>query len=648
MIEASRKQGPQFTMTKRWASIWRHGDPLYWAITFIASLLVIALVVAIGVELWQNSALSRQAFGLRFLTTAEWDPTINQTFGALPFILGTLVTSFVALIIAVPIGLGAAIFLAELAPGWLKRPLGFLIELLAAVPSVVYGLWGLFAFIPTMVRPVSQGLSGSLGFLPIFQGPVYGLSRLAAALILTIMILPTITAISREVLTAIPSSQREASLALGATRWETISRVLVPYGFSGIIGAVILGLGRALGETMAVTMVIGNNLDLSASLLHPGYTLASIIANEFTEATYDLYLNALIEIGLILFVLTLLVNVLARLLIRRVTTQRNGEANTSPSSAKSVPEIEENSTLSTGVSNQLHTAGAHPSKSLARIRVRKGVNIFMLAATGLSALIIVVPLIWILVFVMMKGAPSLSIGFFTQLPTPAGVPGGGLVNALVGSGITVGIGLLIAAPVGILAALFMISNPRSPWVVGLHFMTDVISGVPSIVMGIFAYTLIVLPQRHFSALSGGIVLAFIMVPTIIRTTEEMLKLVPVSLREGSLALGAPEWRTYFSVMLPAAISGVVTGLLLAVARAAGEAAPMLFTAFGNPFMSAALDQPIATLPHTIFVYAISPYPDWQAKAWGTALVLIALVLTLNIIARLVVWLRVRRVGTALQ
>jgi phosphate transport system permease protein len=321
MIEASQKQGPHLSLPQRWASIWRHGDPLYWLITFLASLLVIALVIAIGYELWQNSALSRQAFGWRFLNTAEWDPTINQSFGALPFILGTLVTSLVALLFAVPIGLGAAIFLAELAPGWLQRPLSFLVELLAAVPSVVYGLWGLFAFIPTVVRPASQGLENSLGFFPLFAGPVYGPSRLAAALILTIMILPTITAISRDVLSAIPTSQREASLAIGATRWETISRVLVPYGLSGILGAVILGLGRALGETMAVTMVIGNNLDLSASLLHPGYTMASIIANEFTEATYDLYLNALIEIGLVLFVLTLIVNVLARLLIWRVSRQ---------------------------------------------------------------------------------------------------------------------------------------------------------------------------------------------------------------------------------------------------------------------------------------------------------------------------------------
>lgn len=307
----------------RW---WLHGDRLYQILLVVAVLLVLALVIAIGFELWRNSGLSRQKFGLQFLWTTAWDPALTQTFGALPFIMGTLVTSLVALIVAIPLGVGTAIFLAELAPGWLSQPLGFLAELLAAVPSVVYGLWGLFTFVPLFVRPVAQGLSGSLGFVPLFAGPVYGPSRLAASLVLAIMVFPTITAVSRDVLRAIPNNQREAALALGATRWEMIYQVLLPYGTSGFLGAIILGLGRALGETIAVTMVIGNNLDLTASLLHPGYTMASVIANEFTEATFDLYLNALIEIGLILFVITLLINLIARFLVWRVTHATRPEA----------------------------------------------------------------------------------------------------------------------------------------------------------------------------------------------------------------------------------------------------------------------------------------------------------------------------------
>ena len=280
-----------------------------------------------------------------------------------------------------------------------------------------------------------------------------------------------------------------------------------------------------------------------------------------------------------------------------------------------------------------------------RQKRRRVVNGLMLSLTGLASLIVVAPLIWIIGYVILTGLPALNVDFFTQLPTPVGVPGGGILNALVGSLITVGIGALIASPVGVLAGIYAAMRPNTLPGLLLRFGTDVISGVPSIIMGIFAYTLVVLPQRHFSALSAGIVLSFIMVPIIIRTTEEMIKLVPGSLREGALALGAAEWKASVSVILPAALNGVLTGLMLAVARAAGEAAPMLFTAFGNPFMNTDINQPIATLPHMIFTYSIAPYADWHAKAWGTALVLIAIVLLLNIMARLFVWWRVRQLGT---
>lgn len=307
-----------------WQRRLQHGDVLYRGLTILGALSVLGIVVAIGYELWVNTPLPREKFGWSFLTSIEWNP-VTQEFGALPFIFGTIQTSLMALVFAVPVSLGIAIFLAELAPTWLRQPLGFIIELLAAVPSVVYGLWGLYVYVPVFVRPTAELLNSTLGFLPLFEGPVYGPSRLAASLVLTIMILPTISAVSRDVLLAIPNSQREAALALGATKWEMIWQVLLPYGLSGILGAIILGLGRALGETIAVTMVIGNNLDLSPSILHPGYTMASIIANEFAEATYELYIQALIQIALVLFTLTLILNSLARLLVwsvaRRVPTE---------------------------------------------------------------------------------------------------------------------------------------------------------------------------------------------------------------------------------------------------------------------------------------------------------------------------------------
>ncbi|MCL4394295.1 MAG: phosphate ABC transporter permease PstA [Chloroflexi bacterium] len=260
-------------------------------------------------------------------------------------------------------------------------------------------------------------------------------------------------------------------------------------------------------------------------------------------------------------------------------------------------------------------------------------NRVMLSLTGIATLFAIGPLIWILVYVAIEGGRFLNLDFFTQVQRPVGVAGGGVANALAGSAIVVGIACLIAIPISIVAAFYVTDHPDSPLGVAVRFGTDVLAGVPSIVMGIFAYTVIVLPQKHFSALSGGFALAIIMTPIVLRTTEEMLKLVPRNLREGALALGAPQWKTSLQVLLPAAMNGVVTGIMLGIARVAGEAAPMIFTSFGNPYMSTDPNQPIATLPHLIYVYAISPYKDLHDKAWTTALVLIALILGLNVLAR---------------
>lgn len=275
---------------------------------------------------------------------------------------------------------------------------------------------------------------------------------------------------------------------------------------------------------------------------------------------------------------------------------------------------------------------------------RKVTSGIMLGLTGVATLIAVIPLAWILYYVAQEGGRFLSLDFFTQLPTPVGVPGGGIANALAGSLMVVGIACLISIPISVIAAFYTSEHPNTALGITVRFGTDVLAGVPSIVMGIFAYTVVVLTQRHFSALAGGFALAIIMIPIVTRTTEEMLRLVPNDLREGALALGAPRWKTTLQVLFPAAASGVITGVLLAIARAAGEAAPMIFTAFGNPYFNLDPNQPTATLPHMIFTYAISPYKDWHDKAWTTALVLIALVLGLNIVARGFLWWRRRRMG----
>ncbi len=296
-----------------------NGDRVAYGLVFTCAGGIVALAALLVYELWMNSALSRQKFGWSFLVTGTWDPIAGH-FGALPFIYGTVVTSALALLLAIPLGVGAAIFLAELAPPRLSDAMTFLIELLAAVPSVIIGLIGIFVLVPALQKIVPL-LKAVLGFLPIFSGTFYGVSVFSAGIVLSVMIVPFIISISREVLLAVPRDLREAALALGATKWESTWQVVVPFARSGIIGSVFLALARALGETMAVTMVIGNSPKIEASLLAPGYSIAAVIANEFTEATGDLYLNALIELGLVLFGLTIVINGAARLLILMTTAK---------------------------------------------------------------------------------------------------------------------------------------------------------------------------------------------------------------------------------------------------------------------------------------------------------------------------------------
>jgi phosphate transport system permease protein len=290
------------------------GDRVFKGLMLVMALSVIALIIVIGCELARGSRPALGRFGWRFLTSGDWDP-VNEQFGASPFIFGTVVSSVIALVIAVPLSIATAVCLTELAPQWLRQPLTLFIELLAAVPSVILGLWGIFVMVPWLREHLFPGLQGALGFLPLFQGPIYGVSMLAGGIIIAIMIVPIITSVSREVLLSVPPSQREAAYALGATRWEVTRIAVLSYAGRGLFGAVILGLGRALGETMAVTMVIGNRPEIAASLFAPGYTLASVVANEFTETPPGIHLEALFELGLVLLGITLLVNALARLLL---------------------------------------------------------------------------------------------------------------------------------------------------------------------------------------------------------------------------------------------------------------------------------------------------------------------------------------------
>ncbi|HKP35687.1 MAG TPA: phosphate ABC transporter permease subunit PstC [Pyrinomonadaceae bacterium] len=298
------------------------GDGIFRLLMFGVAALMVVIVAAMILALAAHSLPSLRQFGFAFLTSREWNP-VNQQFGALAFIYGTLASALIALVISVPLSLGIAIFLVEQAPRVLARPVTFLVELLAAIPSVVYGLWGIFVLAPFLREYIEPFLARWLGWLPLFRGPITGIGLLTGGVILAIMVTPIISAVVRDVLAAVPNTQREAALALGATKWETTLVVLVN-GAPGIAGAIILGLGRAIGETMAVTMVIGNRPEISLSLFHPSYTLASVIANEFTEATADIYLSSLVELGLILFLVTFVVNAIARVLVWRVTRKNAG------------------------------------------------------------------------------------------------------------------------------------------------------------------------------------------------------------------------------------------------------------------------------------------------------------------------------------
>jgi len=310
-------------MTKTSSSRRSADDRLFRLGTGFFAFLVVLLVAGIAYELFRDSRLSLEKFGFHFWRTTTWDPVAGQ-FGALPFIWGTLYSSFLALLISTPIALGIAIFLSELAPRALRTPLAFLTELLAAIPSIVYGLWGIFVLVP-MVRQLEVHTPDWLKKIPLLSGPPLGVGMLSAGLILAVMVIPFTSSVAREVLKAVPATQREAAYALGATRWEAIQAAL-RFGRTGIMGAIILGLGRAIGETMAVTMVIGNNPKISPSLFAAQHTMSAVIANEFTEADTDLYLSALIEIGLVLFVITLIVNALSRFLIWSVSREIKAKA----------------------------------------------------------------------------------------------------------------------------------------------------------------------------------------------------------------------------------------------------------------------------------------------------------------------------------
>ncbi|MEW6581346.1 MAG: phosphate ABC transporter permease subunit PstC [Actinomycetota bacterium] len=579
-----------------------------------------------------------------FLSGTEWvvnPPDGGQgIFGALPFIYGTLATSAIAMLLAVPTAIGIALATTVFLPKRLRGPVAAVIDLLAAIPSVVFGLWGITVLVP-LVKPALTWMADNWGGLSIagwhpFEGPVTAGSYLVSGLVLGVMVLPIITAIVREVLATVPIDQQESAFALGATRWEMVRHSMLPWARSGIVGASALGLGRAVGETIAIAMLLGNSPGIFDSLIGPGSTLAGVIALETGEAG-DLQLSALTALAIVLFVIAFIINALARLLVSR-------------SAARAGAVRRFGADLRDRINTRRAAGSTHPTEA-PRIGTTRIVPVSRSRLTRqriavgfvyVSLLVGLVPLGALLGEMLVTGLPAISGAFLTELPplNPNDY-GGGISNALVGTLVLMGIATAVSAPLGILAALFVSENATSTRPLGrvargVGFFVDILLGVPSIVVGLTVYLGLVVVQGHFSAVAGGIALGIIMFPIVVRAADEILRLVPSGHREAALALGAPRWRTTWSVVLPAALPGITTGVMLALARASGETAPLLFTSLGNQFFSTGIFDPIEAIPRLIFVNTIlTQTPASTQLAWGAALILVGIILVLNVSARLI-------------
>jgi phosphate transport system permease protein len=582
-------------------------------------------------------------------TETVQDEPVPFGFGALTFIYGSVVTSFISMLLAVPLGVGTATYLAEIAHPTIKRVGSFFVELLAAIPSVVYGFWGIIFLAPWLGAAFhSIGVSSS-----------GGKSLLTASVILAIMIVPYVAAVAYDVCQAVPRAQREGSLALGATRWQTIWRVVLPYARPGIIGGSFLALGRALGETMAVTMLIGNINYFESfvgrvngeTVLGRGNTIPSIIALQLPGTSGPMETSVLVEMGLLLFAVTIAMNVLARLLIWRMgKTSSRGPlwlrlfAHAATTGSTPAAESQVAAALS---ASRLKSHSPRRQTLPSNARGAGLMDKIMTGLLGLCLVITCIPLFLILGYIVYKGFGSLNLDFFiedhlpytTKLPLGPENKPGGLRNALLGSGMIVGLATLFAVPLGLLAAIYLAEYRTSRIVPTVRFFGELLNGVPSIVVGTFVYALVryciemhwLPPDRQFSAIAGALALAIMMIPIVMRSSEEALRLVPQALRNASHALGAHHWQTVIRVSVPAALPAIITGAFLAIARIAGETAPLLITAFGNEHVNFDPRNETAFLPGYIYLYGKSGDDAVQVPmAWAAALVLLAFIMLLNI------------------
>jgi len=615
------------------------------AFPVIAALLVLVLVL----ESWD----ALRVLGPSFLVSNEWDVS-GRRFGALPFIYGTIVTSLLAMLFAVPLGVGAAACLAEIAPAWIRVWATFLIELLAAIPSVVYGFWGIFFLVPVL-----QPLFSAIG-----AGSAGGRGLFTAGVLLALMVLPYITALSYDAIRSVPNAQRQASLALGASRWQTIWGVVLPNARAGILGGCLLGLGRAIGETMAVAMVIGNDPRIG-SIFGLGYSIPSVLANQMPGENV-IHRSALIALGLVLFGISLCINLIARWILRGEKRRlgRKGQPLGEPASQPATTDLTPAKTNPVQSSNRRTLNEEIMASAMARVR-GKGIWIqrFDLVMTGLLALcvtIILLPLFHIFGYITWAGATNLNADFFTR--DLSSLTSRGLGHAMIGSVVMVLIATVIGTPVGILGAVYLVEYRKSRLAHLTRFISELLTGVPSVLVGLFIYALLIQTAStpdsslwkvpvvaqglglldqigwlvpHPSGWAGAMALAMMLMPVVLRTSEEALRTVPDALRRASYALGATPAQTVVRVIVPAATTAMITGVFLGMARIAGETAPLLFTAGSSNFWpDEGMGEKMPFLTYYIYTYSTGDKESEKQMAWAGAFVLLTLVMVVNIGMRL--------------
>jgi phosphate transport system permease protein len=605
---------------------------------FTAFFAVIVITFILFFLLRDGYQIFEQVGIINFLLGISWTPAgVVPSYGILPLILGTLFVTIGAMVFAVPLSIGCAIYISELASPRIKSVLKPATELLAGIPSVVYGFFGLIV-LTTFIRTT-------------FEIPS-GLTWLAGSILLGIMALPTIISVSEDAISSVPVEYREGSLAVGATRWQTISRVIVPAALSGIAAAIILGIGRAIGETMAVLMVTGNTPIIPSpiwNVLSPVQTLTGTLGMEMGDVIIgsDHY-HALFGVAVVLLLITLVINLSAVSILSYLREGRTGR----PSRKLLITPAMKNKLFSwirilasAGFLILLLIAGlwwvAVPVVLCAivwyygRSRIsQKHIEKIAFALVIAAAVIVIVILAIILENIIVNGLPAISWEFLTQPPTNLG-RGGGILPAIVGTLYLVIGAILIALPLGVGASIYLVEYTGEGWITRLiRTGVDLLNGTPSIVFGLFAFAFLVLYLNlGVCLLAGQITLALMVLPTIIRTTEESLKNIPQALREGSLALGATQWQTIRNVVLPPAIPGIVTGSILSIGRAAGETAPIMFTAvvFSRRFLPTSELQPVMALPYHLFILSTT-VPNSSTNRYGTALVLLLMVIAFYSVA----------------